>query len=265
MDLAIKGHLALITGSTSGHGKALAKILLEEGARVVVNSFSDEELDQVRDEMSALGEVFFIRADVTKNDEVTHMMDEIYKIGELDILVNNVGYWRDDDFWDITDELWDRMFQLNFYGTVRTMRYALPKMLKRNYGRIVNVASEIAFKPSGAQAHYSVCKTAVVSLTRAAAQTCRGKDVNVRINSVLPGGMLTPTEINWHKEVVAQKGVDYDEYVDNFIVTAEPTTLVQRYLQPEEVARVVAFYLSPLTTPTMGTAIIADGGMIHHI
>lgn len=263
MDLQIKNQLALVTGSTSGHGKEVAKVLLQEGARVVINSFSQEEVDSVRDEMSALGDAHFIVADLTKTDEVNRMMDEVYKLGDLDILVNNVGYWQDDDFENIDDALWDRMMQLNFMSGIRTMRYAVPRMVKRNYGRIVNVSSEIASKPSGTQVHYSVCKAAVVAATHGVAQVCR--NTNVRVNSIQPGPMWTPTEIEWQKNAAKEAGKELDEYVAWFLETGEPGYLLGRYLQPEEVAVMTAFYCSPIMTATQGAAIRADGGMIHHI
>ncbi|MBQ9062047.1 MAG: SDR family oxidoreductase [Eubacterium sp.] len=263
MDLKMKGQLALVTGSTSGHGKEVAKVLLEEGARVVINSFSQEELDSVKEELSALGEAYFIKADVTKDEEVTHLMDEVYKLGDLDILVNNVGYWQDDDFWDIDDALWDKMLQLNFMGGIRTMRYALPKMLESNYGRIVNVASEIASKPGATQVHYSVCKAAVVAATHGVAQWCRGK--NVLVNSIQPGPMWTPTEIRWQENAAAENGRTLEEHVQHFLEHDEPQYVLQRYLMPEEVAKVTAFYCSPVMTTTQGAAVRADGSMIHHI
>lgn len=263
MDLGMKNQLALVTGSTSGHGKEMAKILLQEGAKVVINSYSDEELESVRGELNTIGEAYFIKCDITDNKDVTKMMDAVYEIGELDMLVNNVGVWRDDDFWDITDELWDYMFQMNFYGAVRTMRYAIPRMIKRNYGRVLNVSSEVGFRPSGAQVHYGVCKTALISLSSGVARACQG--TNVLVNTSIPGPMWTPTEKKWQEDVVAKLDVDFDEYIDQYMKVTEPTSLVQRYLQPEEVARVGAFYLSPFMTATTGAAIRADGGIIHHI
>lgn len=263
MDLQIKGQLALVTGSTSGHGKEVAKILLREGARVVINSFSEEEINKVKDEMSALGDAYFIVGDLTKDDEVTKMMDEVYKLGELDILVNNVGYWQDDDFEKIDDALWDKMLQINFMSGIRTMRYAVPRMVKRDYGRIVNVSSEIASKPSGTQVHYSVCKAAVLAATHGIAQVCR--NTNVRVNSIQPGPMWTPTEIEWQKNAAKEKGMDLDAYIQDFLENGEPQYLLGRYLMPEEVAVMTAFYCSPIMVAAQGAAIRADGAMIHHI
>jgi len=263
MDLKLKGNLALVTGSTSGIGKGIASSLLKEGARVVINSFSQAEIDSVRDEMSALGEVYFMVADITDTASVNKMIDDIYKIGELDIVVNNVGFWQGKDFWDFTDKDWQKMMDLNFYGAVRTLRACLPRMIKRNYGRIINIASEVAMKPLPDMIPYSVAKTAVVSLSRGLAEVTRGK--NITVNSVLPGPTWTPGEEASQKILAEDAGKTIDQQVVDFFKECEPTSLVGRFLKIEEVASAVTFYCSPVASAATGVAILIDGGIIRHI
>ena len=183
MDLKLKGQRALVTGSTSGIGKGMATKLLQEGVTVYINSFSQQELDDVREELLAVGDARFVKCDVTSTESVTQMMEQIYAEGPLDIIVNNVGWWRDCPFEEITDADWQRMFDLNFFGAVRTLRYVFPRMKERGYGRVLNVASEVAFKPSPDCVHYCAAKTAVVSLSRGLAEATR--KTNVTVNSLV--------------------------------------------------------------------------------
>ena len=263
MDLQLKGQLALVTGSTSGIGKGIATALLKEGARVVINSFSQEEIDSVRDELSAIGDAYFMIADVTHTDSVNKMMEEIYQIGELDIIVNNVGFWQACEFESITDEGWQRMMDLNFYGAVRTLRYCFPRMIKRNYGRIINISSEVAMKPLPDFIHYSVAKTAVVGLSRGLAEAARGK--NVTVNSLLPGPTWTPGERESQTKLAKEAGKTVKQQVADFFKEEEPSSLAERFLDIEEIAHAVTFYCSPLASAATGVSIRIDGGIIRHI
>ena len=263
MDLKLKGQMALVTGSTSGIGKAIASNLLREGAKVVINSFSKEELDSVREEMSALGEAYFMQADVTSTESVNSMIEEIEKIAPLDIVVNNVGFWKASDFAELTDEAWSRTFDLNLNGHMRVCRAVLPKMLERNYGRIINISSECALKPLFDFVDYSTAKTAVLGLTRALAEITKGTKVTV--NAVLPGPALTPGEKRSQEEEAEANGRTFEEQVKYFFSTYEPTSLIQRHVLPQEIADVVTFYCSPLTSAVTGTPIRVDGGIVRHI
>jgi len=260
MDLQLKGQLALVTGSTSGIGKGIATELLKEGARVVINDFAEDRFEPVREEMMSYGEAYFIKADVTKTSEVESMIEQIYELGELDIVVNNVGWWDEREFIDITDEDWAKMMDVNFYGAVRVCRACLPAMMKRNYGRIINISSEVAYKPSPNMLHYAVAKTAVVSLSRGLAQIA--KESGVCVNSLLPGPVWTPGEAAYQIKTAEKLGKDLDEYISEFFEEYEPTSIQRRFLQVEEIARAVAFYASPLASGATGASIRIDGGIV---
>jgi NAD(P)-dependent dehydrogenase (short-subunit alcohol dehydrogenase family) len=260
MDLQLKGQLALVTGSTLGIGKGIAQTLLKEGARVVINGHSEERLDSVREEMLSYGDAYFIKADVTKTDEVNSLIEQIYELGELDIVVNNVGWWDEREFVDITDEEWTKMMDVNFYSAVRVCRACLPAMMKRNYGRIVNISSEVAYKPSPNMLHYAVAKTAVVSLSRGLAQIA--KESNVCINSLLPGPAWTPGEADYQIKTAEKLGKDLDIYISEFFEEYEPTSIQRRFLDVDEIANAVAFYVSPLASGATGASIRIDGGIV---
>jgi len=263
MDIKLKGQRALVTGSTAGIGKGIAGKLLAEGATVYINSFSERELDRVRGEMSALGDARFVKCDVTSTKSVEDMMEEVYGAGPLDIIVNNVGWWEDCPFKDISDEAWMRMFDLNFFGAVRTLRYCFPRMCARGYGRVLNVASEVALKPSPDCVHYSAAKTAVVSLSRGLAEAARATDVTV--NSLVFGPCWTPGEAAFMTKAAQDAGLELDAYLDAFFREKEPTSIAGRYLRVEELADTVCYYCSPLASGVNGTAIRIDGGIVRCI
>lgn len=263
MDLGLKGQRALVTGSTSGIGKEVARKLLLEGAVVYVNGASEERLAAARSELSALGRAKFIRCDVTSTDCVTRMMEEIYAAGPLDVIINNAGRWSDCPFAQITDEAWREMFEINFFSVTRTLRYCLPRMLARGYGRVLNVASEVAFKPSPGCVHYSAAKTAVVSLSRGLAESTR--NTGVTVNSLVLGPCWTPGEAAFINEAAEEAGVPLDAYLEGFFRENEPTSIAGRYLKMEELANTILYYCSPLASAVNGTAIRIDGGIIRCI
>jgi len=260
MDLQLKGQLALVTGSTSGIGKGIATRLLKEGARVVINDFAEERFDPVRGEMLSYGEAHFIKADVTSTDDVNVMIGKIHELGELDIVVNNVGWWSEREFVDITDDEWARMMDVNFYGAVRVCRACLPAMLKRNYGRIINISSEVAYKPLTNMMHYSVAKTALIALSRGLAQIAR--ESNVTVNSLLPGPVWTPGEAEHITKMAESAGKDLDAYISGFFDDYEPAYIQKRFLKVEEISDAVAFYVSPLASAATGASIRIDGGIV---
>lgn len=185
MDLQLKDKLVLITGSTSGIGKAAAKSFLQEGAAVIVNGRKQETVDRTIEELSGYGTVHGAAADLSKTDEAAAFIEKVNEIGDIDILVNNLGFFEVKDFADVTDEEWNQYFEVNVMSAVRTSRHFLPKMLAKNSGRILNIASEAGVKPLPTMIPYSMTKTALISLSRGMAEMTKG--TNVTVNSVLPG------------------------------------------------------------------------------
>ena len=158
MNLEHKGKLAVVTGSAAGIGKATAKAYLEEGARVIVNGLTQEEVNACVEDLSNHGEVYGFVADLTKTDEAEALFAFAQGYGPIDILVNNVGIFSVKPFEEVTDEEWLHYFNINVLSAVRIARTVLPQMLERGEGAIINLSSEAAVKPLPQMVHYSVTK-----------------------------------------------------------------------------------------------------------
>ena len=221
MDLGLKDKLVLVTGSGSGIGKATAKTYLQEGARLIVHGLTEEEVAACVNDLSPLGEVTGIAADLTKQKDATALADFARAQGEVDILVNNVGIFSVKPFEDLTDEDWMHYFNINVLSAVRMSRIFLPAMLKRGTGAIINMASEAAVKPLPQMVHYSVTKTAMLGLTRGMAELTKG--TKVRVNSILPGPTWTEGVEAYFDGLADQKGEPLDTIVDNYFKSDEPT------------------------------------------
>ncbi|HBS36949.1 MAG TPA: oxidoreductase [Rhodobacteraceae bacterium] len=261
MNLGLKDKLVLVTGSGSGIGKATAKTYLQEGARLIVHGLTEAEVAACVDDLSPLGYVKGIAADLTNQAGATALADFAIAQGEVDILINNVGIFSVKPFEDLTDEDWMHYFNINVLSAVRMSRIFLPAMLKRGTGAIINMASEAAVKPLPQMVHYSVTKTAMLGLTRGMAELTKG--TKVRINSILPGPTWTEGVEAYFDELADQKGEPLDTIVDNYFKSDEPTSLIQRFVQPDEVARMIVTISA--STASNGAAHRIEGGIVRNI
>jgi NAD(P)-dependent dehydrogenase (short-subunit alcohol dehydrogenase family) len=261
VDLGLKDKLVLVTGSGSGIGKATAKTYLQEGARLIVHGLTEAEVAACVDDLSPLGYVKGIAADLTNQAGATALADFAIAQGEVDILINNVGIFSVKPFEDLTDEDWMHYFNINVLSAVRMSRIFLPAMLKRGTGAIINMASEAAVKPLPQMVHYSVTKTAMLGLTRGMAELTKG--TKVRINSILPGPTWTEGVEAYFDELADQKGEPLDTIVDNYFKLDEPTSLIQRFVQPDEVARMIVTISA--STASNGAAHRIEGGIVRNI
>jgi NAD(P)-dependent dehydrogenase (short-subunit alcohol dehydrogenase family) len=261
VNLGLKDKLVLVTGSGSGIGKATAKTYLQEGARLIVHGLTEAEVAACVDDLSPLGYVKGIAADLTNQAGATALADFAIAQGEVDILINNVGIFSVKPFEDLTDEDWMHYFNINVLSAVRMSRIFLPAMLKRGTGAIINMASEAAVKPLPQMVHYSVTKTAMLGLTRGMAELTKG--TKVRINSILPGPTWTEGVEAYFDELADQKGEPLDTIVDNYFKSDEPTSLIQRFVQPDEVARMIVTISA--STASNGAAHRIEGGIVRNI
>lgn len=261
MNLGLKDKLVLVTGSGSGIGKATAKTYLQEGARLIVHGLTEAEVAACVDDLSPLGYVKGIAADLTNQAGATALADFAIAQGEVDILINNVGIFSVKPFEDLTDEDWMHYFNINVLSAVRMSRIFLPAMLKRGTGAIINMASEAAVKPLPQMVHYSVTKTAMLGLTRGMAELTKG--TKVRVNSILPGPTWTEGVEAYFDELADQKGEPLDTIVDNYFKLDEPTSLIQRFVQPDEVARMIVTISA--STASNGAAHRIEGGIVRNI
>lgn len=260
MDLKLKDKRVLITGSTKGIGYATAKLFAEEGAHVILNGRSNQSIQTAKGAIEKSvknASVSGVICDFSKPVEVGKLIEEVK---EVDILINNVGIFNPNEFLDIPDEEWQQFYDINVMSGVRLSRAFLPKMMENNWGRIIFISSESAINIPVEMIHYGMTKTAQLAISRGIAETTKG--TNVTVNSVLPG----PTLSNGVKEMTGIKdGKTKKEVEQEFFNTERPTSIIQRFAAPEEVASMVAYVASPLASATNGAALRVDGGVIKTI
>jgi NAD(P)-dependent dehydrogenase (short-subunit alcohol dehydrogenase family) len=263
MDLLLKGKVALVTGSTAGIGLAIASRLVREGAEVIVNGRTDQRVNsalvRIKKESSGAN-VRGIAADVGSAEGCGRLIRDLPRV---DILVNNAGIFEPKPFEQISDGDWEKFFAVNVMSGVRLSRAYLPEMKKANWGRVVFISSESALQIPAEMIHYGTTKTAQLAIARGMAETCTGTQVTV--NSVLPG----PTSSEGVQEFVGALARENkqtpDQFEKEFFKSARPTSILQRFLEPDEIANVVAFVCSPLASAINGAAVRADGGVVRSI
>lgn len=258
MDLQLDDKLALVTGSTKGIGLAIATLLAQEGARVVLNGRSDasvaEGLTAVRSAAPA-ARVEGFAGDLASAEAAAELQA---RFPTLDILVNNLGIFEPKPFEEIPDEDWRRFFEVNVLSGVRLSRMYVGGMVKQGWGRIVFISSESGVQIPTEMIHYGMTKTAQLAVSRGLAEHVAGTGVTV--NAVLPG----PTRSAGVDEFVAQLsgGQPFEEFEKEFFRSVRPSSLIQRFATTGEVASLVAYVCSPLASATTGAALRVDGGVI---
>lgn len=263
MDLQLKGKTAFVSGSTQGIGFAIARQLLQEGAGVIINGRTAERVNQTVEQLSQQvpgASVLGIAADFSKADEVQHL---IQQLPEVDILVNNAGIFEPKHFLEITDEEWLRFFEVNVLSGVRLSRHVLPQMLQKNWGRIIFISSESAINIPEEMIHYGTTKTAQLSVSRGMAELTRSTGVTV--NTILPGPTRSEGVEEFIKQVAATKKITPEQAEVAFFQTMRPSSIIQRFADVTEIANLVTFIASPLSSATNGAALRVDGGVLKTI
>jgi len=263
VDLQLKGKVALVTGSTAGIGLAIASRLAREGADVIVNGRTDERVTNAITRITREFSETKVRGIAADLGSAQGCNEVIRQLPRVDILVNNAGIFEPKPFEQISDADWEKFFVVNVMSGVRLSRAYLPEMKKRNWGRVVFISSESGLQIPAEMIHYGTTKTAQLAVARGMAETCAGTEVTV--NCVLPG----PTASEGVKEFVGQlakeKKQTPDEVEKEFFKSARPTSILKRFIEPEEIANVVAFVCSPLASAMNGAAVRADGGVVRSI
>jgi NAD(P)-dependent dehydrogenase (short-subunit alcohol dehydrogenase family) len=258
MSRNFSGKKVLVTGATAGIGKAIAKAFAQAGALVTVNGRDEERLDLALAELASAGSIVGVAADVANPKHCERLYATATEDGPLDILVNTVGIFQVKPFAEITDEEWFHYFNVNVMTAVRMCRLCLPSMLRQREGSIVNIASQASVCPMLAMLHYSVTKAALVSLSRGLAEMTKGTGVTV--NSVLAGPTWTEGVQGYFEGLAQQEGKSVPELARDYFHKHEPTSLLQRFLEPDEVADAVLFLAG--NPGVNGTAQRIDGGII---
>jgi len=263
MDLQLTNKKALVTGSTAGIGFAIASLLAQEGAAVVVSGRSQGRVEQAVQRIRTEGkdaQVTGVSADLGTKEGVNLL---IRNVPVVDILVNNLGIFEPKPFSEITDEDWLRIFEVNVLSGVRLSRFYLPQMLQRNWGRIVFISSESGVNIPVEMIRYGVTKTAQIALARGLAEASAGTGVTV--NSVLPGPTRSEGVERFVQDLAKGQGTDAASVEAEFFRTARPSSLLRRFATPEEVAAMVVYVCSPRASATNGSALRVDGGVVRSI
>jgi len=263
MNLQLENKLALVSGSTAGIGFAIAKALAAEGARVIINGRTDERVNAAA---SALRESLpkarleTLALDLSSAQAAT---ETARRFREVDILVNNLGRYEPKPFEEISDDDWSALIETNFMSGVRLSRHYLPRMKAAGWGRIIFISSESAVNIPVEMIHYGVTKTMQVALARGLAETTAGTGVTV--NSVLAGPTRSEGVERFIADLAKTRKVSPEEVEKEFFNAARPSSLLRRFAAPDEVAALVAFVASPLSSATNGAALRAEGGLVRSI
>jgi NAD(P)-dependent dehydrogenase (short-subunit alcohol dehydrogenase family) len=265
MDLLLQGKRALVTGSTAGIGHAIAQRLAAEGTTVIVNGRTPAGVNRAVSRLRSAhpdAAVRGIAADLGDAAGCRALLDAVGGEG-VDILVNNLGIFDPKPFEAIGDDEWQRFFEVNVMSGVRLARALLPGMKARNWGRMLFVSSESGICPPAEMVHYGMTKSAQLSVARGLAETCAGTGVTV--NSVLPGPTLTEGARDFFDTLAREAGKSFDDAARDFFAHARPTSLLNRFITPDEVASTVVYLCSPLAAATTGAAVRVDGGVVRSI
>jgi NAD(P)-dependent dehydrogenase (short-subunit alcohol dehydrogenase family) len=258
MDLKLQDKSALISGSTRGIGFAAAALLAAEGAKVIVNGRTDaavrEAIEKIRT-TTPKAKVDGFAGDLSQAAPTAEL---VKRFPAVDILVNNLGIFERKVFEEIDDAEWQRFFDINVMSGVRLSRAYLAGMKQRNWGRVIFISSESAIQIPDNMIHYGMTKTAQLSISRGLAETCVGTGVTV--NAVLPG----PTLSDGNKAAIAKRsgGKPFPEFEKEFFEKVRPSSLLKCYATVEEVANMIAYVCSPLSSATNGAALRVDGGVV---
>jgi NAD(P)-dependent dehydrogenase (short-subunit alcohol dehydrogenase family) len=252
MDLQLHGKTALVTGSTAGIGLEIARRLVAEGADVVICGRNQVKLDAAVAEIGARG----ILADPATADGAAALA---VAAPNIDILVNNLGIYEAKPFGEITDDDWRRFFEINVLSGARLARIYFPGMIERDWGRVIFIASESAVMVPPDMIHYGMTKTAQLAISRGLAALTKGTQVTV--NTVMPGTTRSEGIVDFLKSVADDPHASAEEIERAFFAKDRPTSLIQRMIEPEEIATLVAYVASPLSSATNGAALRVDGGI----
>lgn len=263
MDFQLTNKTALVTGSTTGIGFAIAELLASEGATVIINGRTINRVNDAIQQIKAsnpAAKLIAAPADLSNKNDIEALLQQVPTV---DILVNNVGIYEAKPFVDISDEEWLHLFDVNVMSGVRLCRHYLPLMLKQNWGKIIFISSESGLQIPKEMIHYGMTKTAQLAIARGMAETTMGTQVTV--NSVLPGPTSSEGVTEFVRSMGKEQNKSPEQIEEEFFNTIRPSSLIKRFTTPEEIANMVVFLCSPLSAATNGASIRVDGGIVRSI
>ena len=240
----LKGKKALITGASGGIGKEIATTLDSFGAEICISGRNSEELNSLNNKVKQ--ECKIITCDLTKDNDITNLVKGAEEeLGQIDILVNNAGITKDNIFLRMSDEEWDQVLKVNLYSTFKILKLATKGMVKRKYGRIINITSVIGQIGNAGQSNYAASKAGIMGLTKSMAKELGSR--NITVNSVSPGYIITDMT---------------DKINDNIKITIQSSIPLGRLGTPDDVANLVCFLASEEAGYITGQTFNVDGGMV---
>lgn len=259
MDMKLQNRLALVSGSTAGIGFAIAQSLAKEGARVIVNGRTQAAVNSAINAIkTATGsEAYGFAGDLNHADNAEAL---VQAYPDIEILVNNLGIFEPKSFEEIPDEDWIRFFEVNVLSGVRLTRLCLPAMKQANWGRIIFISSESAVQIPAEMIHYGMTKTAQIAIARGLAESLAGTGITV--NSILPGPTKSRGVGDFIDALAKEHGKSFEQFEHEFFEHVRPTSLIKRFASTEEVASLVTYVASPLSSATTGASLRVDGGVI---
>jgi NAD(P)-dependent dehydrogenase (short-subunit alcohol dehydrogenase family) len=263
MNLNLTGKIALVTGSTAGIGLAIAKSLATEGAHVYVNGRTQDRVDAAIAGIRSQVPEAKVDGIVADFSSVAGAQAMIAKLPSVDVLVNNVGIFEPKPFAEIPDADWLRFFEINVMSGVRLTRHYVAGMLEKNWGRILFISSESAVQIPAEMVHYGMTKTAQIAIARGVAESVAGSGVTV--NSILAGPTESEGVGGFVDAMAKQQNKSKQEVEKEFFEHVRPSSLLKRFATVDEVAAMVTFVASELSSATNGAALRVDGGVVRAI
>jgi len=263
MDLKLKGKRAFISGSTQGIGFAIAQQLLEEGASVTINGRQKSKTEQAKEKLQKQfpnTQVSAISADFSKKEEVENLLNQLTDIA---ILINNVGIFEIEEFKNINDQDWYRYFEINVMSAVRLSRKLLPQMQNNNWGRIIFISSESGVNVPENMIHYGMSKAAMAAIANGLSKLTKGTEITV--NTILGGPTYSDGVAATVAQIAETQNLELEQMKNVIVQQTNPHILLQRFIDPSEIASLVAYLASPLSIATNGASLRADSGVLKTI
>jgi NAD(P)-dependent dehydrogenase (short-subunit alcohol dehydrogenase family) len=258
MDLQLKNKAALVTGATAGIGLAIAQELAREGAAVTITGREQGKIERALDTIGNGAKGIVVDLSNALGTEALFA-----RLSRVDILVNNLGIYEPKEFVDITEEDWLRFFQINVMSGVRLARHYLPGMLERNWGRLIFISSESAIQTPPEMIHYGMTKAAQLAISRGLAEIT--KDTAVTVNTVMPGPTRSEGSVQFLRNMSTNPEATDTELEREFFTKHRSASLLHRLIDAREIATMVAYLVSPLSSATNGAALRAEGGLVRSI
>ena len=263
MDLKLEGKKAYISGSTQGIGFAIAKQLLNEKAQVIINGRNEEKTNlaimKLQDEFPN-AKVSGIATDFSNKEEVENLLSQLK---DIDILINNVGVFELKAFEDIKDEDWYRIFEINVMSSIRLSKKVLPQMLQKKTGRILFISSESGVNIPENMIHYGMTKAAMMAVSNGLSKLTKGTDITV--NTILGGPTYSDGVATTIEQIAKAQSIEIEQMKSAIIQQTNPHSLLQRFIDPTEIASLAIYLSSPISIATNGACLRADGGTLKNV